>query len=66
MPSNKVDTRIVQVDITASELNDLLTNRAKAAGLIDFDPTQISIIENATNQGLSYTVMFERKELVGV
>lgn len=48
--------RRVVVTVTSKELSTLITDKAKEAKLIDFDPTRVKIDE----EGSGYSVIFER------
>jgi len=61
MPQVIRSQRIVTVELTQAELNQLLVDRAKAAGMIDFDPTRIQVQEADASAG-SHLIIFERSE----
>lgn len=54
------DQRIVTVEVSQVELNQLLVERAKAAGMIDFDPTKIQVHESDAALG-TYHIIFENQ-----
>ena len=61
MPVVKRNQRIVTVELTQAELNQLLVDRAKAAGMIDFDPTRIQVQEADAGTG-NHDIIFERSD----
>jgi hypothetical protein len=53
------DQRIVTVNVTKAELVNLLGSQAKAAGLINFDPDRVQVIES--NPELDeFQIIFEK------
>ena len=61
MPKTISDQRIVTVELTQAELNQLLVDRAKASGIIDFDPTRIQVQEADPSAG-THNIIFERSD----
>lgn len=53
--------QIVTVEVSQAELNTLLVEKAKTAGMIDFDPTNISVVSSDPETG-AYHIIFERSE----
>lgn len=49
------DYRAVNITVTRQELAQLLGQKAKQAGLIDFDPDRTEVHDN----GDSFTIVFE-------
>jgi hypothetical protein len=50
------DKRVVRVSITGEELTTLLSTQAKAAGIIDFDPDRVDLLNN----GDGWEVIFDK------
>ena len=59
MATTTKDIRTVRVSVTVAELNTLLSNPAKAAGLIDFDPDRVQVVETDPVAG-TYEIIFEK------
>lgn len=59
MATTTKDIRTVRISVTVAELNSLLSNQAKAAGLIDFDPDSVQVSETDAALGL-YEIVFEK------
>jgi len=58
------DSRTVTVSATKAELIDLLATRAKAAGLIDFDPDGVQVREEIDANGNSeFEIIFEKRAI---
>lgn len=59
MPTVIKDTRTIRIQVTAEELNTLLSDKAKAQGLIDFDPdfVKVSLTDASSN---TYEIIFEK------
>lgn len=51
MPTIQSDRRMVVVKVTETELATLLGEKAKAAGLIDFDPDTVEVINAGKANG---------------
>lgn len=58
MATTQRDQRIVTVEVTKAELVNLLATKAKEAGLIDFDPDNIHVVEVDAVTG-TYNILFE-------
>jgi hypothetical protein len=58
MATTQRDQRIITVEVSRAELITLLADRAKQAGLIDFDPDNIQVVEVDPAQG-TYNILFE-------
>ena len=61
MATTVSDQRIVTVEVNQAELDNLIVERAKAAGFIDFDPTRVTIAESDPAAG-THNVIFERSQ----
>jgi hypothetical protein len=57
MATTTSDKRIVRVTVTEAEMSALIGQKAKDAGLIDFDPDRIEVFHQG--QGAGYEVTFE-------
>lgn len=53
------EQQITTVEVSQAELNTLLVDKAKQAGFIDFDPTNVSVVSSDPATG-SYHIIFER------
>lgn len=62
MATVKSDNRTVTIAASKAELIDLLATRAKALGLIDFDPDGVNVIESIDAAGVSnFEIVFEKR-----
>ena len=59
MATTKRDQRVVTVEVSRAELITLLAERAKQAGLIDFDPDNIQVVEVDPVFPGTYNIIFE-------
>ncbi len=51
------DKRVVRINVTDAELNNLLATQAKAAGLIDFDPDRVDLVKGQSG----WEVIFDKE-----
>ena len=49
MAATTIDRRVVHVTVSNAEIATLLGQKAKEAGLIDFDPDAVDAINNGTD-----------------
>lgn len=59
MATTARDQRTVALDVSKAEMVSLLGDKAKAAGLIDFDPDRIQVIETDPVLG-TFQITFEK------
>lgn len=57
MATTTADKRVVRVMVTRAELANLLGQKAQAAGIIDFAPDRVSVVDNGDP---GFEVSFEK------
>lgn len=60
MPRNQKERQFVEFELDSAEFLALMAQPLKDAGLVSFDPTNIIVQEEITNQGSFYRVTVER------